>query len=81
MKTLIVYGTRYGATASTSNEIALVLRQEGFDVDVVNAKEERVKDISKYELIVVGSGMQMGKWTVEAENFLKNFHSKLEKRK
>ncbi len=73
MKTLIVYGTRYGATAGTSEEIAKVLRGEGFDVKVVNAKKEKVKDISEYELIVVGSGMQMGKWTGEAEDFLKKY--------
>ena len=47
MKTLIVYGTRYGATAGTSEEIAKVLREEGFDVKVVNAKKEKVKDISE----------------------------------
>ena len=48
MKTLIVYGTRYGATAGTSEEIAKVLRDEGFDVRVVNAKEEKVDDISSH---------------------------------
>jgi menaquinone-dependent protoporphyrinogen oxidase len=57
MRTLIVYGTRYGATASTADEIAKVLGEEGFDVKVVNAKEEKVKDISPCDLIVVGSGM------------------------
>ena len=44
MKTLVVYGTRYGATAGTSEEIAKVLREEGFNVWVVNAKEEKVDD-------------------------------------
>ena len=70
MKALIVYGTRYGATAGTSEEIAKVLREEGLEVKVVNAKKERVKDISPYDLVVVGSGMQMFKWTGEAEDFL-----------
>lgn len=73
MKTLIVYGTRYGATAGTSEEIAKVLQAEGFDVEVVNAKKEKIKDISPYDLIIVGSGMQMGKWTGEAEDFLNRF--------
>ena len=36
-KALIVYGTRYGAAASTSEEIAKALRQQGFEVEVVNA--------------------------------------------
>ena len=73
MRTLIVYGTRYGATAGTSEEIAKVLKVESFDVKVVNAKKEKIKDVSPYDLIIVGSGMQMGKWTGEAEDFLKMF--------
>ncbi len=61
MKALIVYGTLYSATAETSEEIGKILREEGFNVKVVNAKEEKVKDIIDYELVVVGSGMQMCK--------------------
>ena len=81
MKTLIVYGTRYGATGETSEEIAGTLREEGFDVKVVNLKEEEIKDISEYEFIIVGSGMQMDKWTGEAEDFLKKFRKDLAQKK
>ncbi len=77
MNVLIVYATRYGATAGTSEEIARILREEGFEVRVINAKEEKVKDISEYELVVVGSGIQMGKWTTDAENFLNRYHTEL----
>jgi len=80
-KALIVYGTRYGATASTSEEIAAVLRKEGIEVRVVNAKEEKVKDIGEYELVIVGSGMQIHRWTCEAEGFLKKFQKELAKKK
>ncbi len=81
MKTLIVYGTRYGATAETSEEIAKILRGEGFDVKVVNSKEEKIKDVSEYELVIVGSGMHMEKWVGEAEDFLKKFHKDLARKK
>src|SRR3990170_603988 len=81
MKTLIVYATRYGATAGTSEEIARILREEGFDIKVVNAKEEKIKDISEYELVIVGSGLQMFKWTGEAEDFLKKFRNDLAEKK
>jgi menaquinone-dependent protoporphyrinogen oxidase len=81
MKTLIVYGTRYGATASTSEEIGKVLGSEGFDVKVINAKKEKVQDISPFDLVIVGSGMQMGKWTGEAEDFLKRFQKELDQKK
>jgi menaquinone-dependent protoporphyrinogen oxidase len=81
LKTLIVYGTRYGATAGTSEEIAKILSHEGFDVKVVNAKEEKIKDISIYELIVAGTGVQMGQWTKEIEDFLKNHEKELQTKK
>ena len=80
-KVLIVYGTRYGATESTSEEIAKVLQGEGIDVKVVNAKKEKVKDISPYDLVIVGSGMQIAKWTGAAENFLKKFQEELASKK
>ena len=73
MKALIAYGTRHGATTGTSEEIAKTLKDEGFDTKVVNLKEEKIKDISEYDLIVVGSGMKMGKWVSETKDFLKKF--------
>ena len=81
MKTLIIYGTRYGATAGTSEEVARVLREEGFNVEVANAKKEKIRDISEYELVIVASGMKMGKWTGEAGDFLKDFRKELEQKK
>jgi menaquinone-dependent protoporphyrinogen oxidase len=81
VKALIVYGTRYGATEMTANDIADVFRQEGLDVRVVNLKDEKVKDISEYELVVVGSGIRIGKWTKEPQKFLKKFQKELAKKK
>jgi menaquinone-dependent protoporphyrinogen IX oxidase len=80
-KALIVYGTRYGATAGTSDEIARILREGGFDVRVINAKEEKVRDISEYELVIVGSGIQINRWTSEPEKFLQKFQKELAKKK
>ena len=80
-KALIVYGTRYGATASTSLEIASTLRKQGLEVRVVNAKEEKVKDISEHDLVIVGSGIQIFKWTGEPEDFLKKFQKELTAKK
>ena len=81
MKALIAFGTRYGATAGTSEEIAGILREEGFDVKIVNLKDEKVKDISEYDLIVVGSGMKMGKWVNEPKDFLNQFQKELNHKK
>ncbi len=59
LKALIAYGTRYGATTGTSEEIAQILREEDFDTKIVNLKEEKKSDISEYDLITVGSGMEI----------------------
>ncbi len=80
-KALIVYGTRYGATASTSEIIAETLRQEGFDVKIVDAKKEKVQSINEFDLIIVGSGIQMGKWTNEPEDFVKKHQKELSTKK
>ena len=78
---LIVYGTRYGAAASTSEDIAAALSKEGLEVKVVNLKKDKVKDITEYELVIIGSGIQIHKWTKEPEKFLKNFKKELTKKK
>jgi len=80
-KILIAYGTRYGATTSTTEEISKVLQGEGFEVKVVNLKNEKVKDISKFELVIIGSGMKMDMWTSKAKAFLNKFSSELKKKK
>jgi menaquinone-dependent protoporphyrinogen oxidase len=74
VKVLVVYGTRSGATKGTSEEIGKVLQEANFEVKVVNAKEEKIRDISEYGLVVVGSGLAMGDWANEAEDFVKRFH-------
>jgi menaquinone-dependent protoporphyrinogen IX oxidase len=78
---LIVYGTSFGATKSTSEEIEKILRAENFDITVVNAQEEKIKDISEYQLIIVGSSLANCRWNSHAEDFLKRFHKELEHKK
>ncbi len=80
-KALIVYGTRYGAAASTSEEIANALRRKGLEVAVVNVKEQKIKEISQYDLVIVGSGIQMHRWTGEPEDFLKKHQKGLANKK
>lgn len=81
MNAIIVYGTRYGATKGTAEEIAKVLQEEKFEVKLINAGEEKIKDISEYGLVVVGSGVACGRWVNEAEDFLKKFRKDFENKK
>jgi len=80
-KALIVYGTRTGTAANTAQEIAQQLQSLGIETKVVNAKKEKIKSVSDYDLIIIGSGIQMGKWTGEPESFLKKFQKELCKKK
>jgi menaquinone-dependent protoporphyrinogen oxidase len=81
LRALIVYGTSFGATKGTSEEVARILREENFDVKVVNAQEEKIKDISEYGLVIVGSSLANCRWNGQAEDFLKRFHKELEHKK
>jgi len=80
-KALIVYGTRTGTTANTSEVIAETLKQAGYEVKIVDAKKEKVQSISEFDLIIVGSGIQMGKWTSEPEDFIKKHQKELATKK
>ncbi len=81
MKTLIAYSTRYGATAVTAEEIARILRQDNLDVTVIDLKKEKIKDIMEFDLIIVGGGLKMGRWTGESDAFLKSFQKDLAQKK
>ncbi len=80
-KALIVYGTRTGTAAITAQEIAQTLQKQGIETKVVDAKKEKIKSINEYDLIVVGSGIQIGHWTGEPEDFLKKFQKELAAKK
>jgi menaquinone-dependent protoporphyrinogen oxidase len=80
-KTLVVYGTRWGTAAEIAEEIARVIKEEGIDVDLVDAKRIKHYDVSPYDLVVVGSGIKMGKWTKKSLNFLKDNKSALKDKK
>lgn len=80
-KALVVYGTRTGTAEITAQEIAQTLQGKGIEVRVVNAKKEKIKSIAEYDLIVVGSGIQVGRWTGEPEDFLKKFQKELAAKK
>lgn len=71
MKALVVYGSRYGTAAEIAKEIARVIMEEGIEVNLTNAKNIKDGDVSHYDMVVVGSGIKMGKWTKQSLKFLK----------
>ena len=77
MKALIVYGTRYGSASEIAEEIGKVMVEEGIEVNVVDAHGFKDYDVSSFDMVIIGSGIKMGKWTKNSLNFLKNNKSAL----
>ncbi len=80
-KILVCYGTRYGSAGEIAENIGEILRNRGATVDIINLKKNKVKNLETFDLVVVGSGIQMGKWTKEPLQFLKKHHVILARKK
>ena len=68
-KILVAYATKYGSTGNIAEKIGEVLRQEGLQTDVVPI--DRVRDLTPYKAVILGSAVYIGKWRKEAVEFLK----------
>jgi menaquinone-dependent protoporphyrinogen oxidase len=69
MNVLVAYGSKYGATAEIAEKIGEVLKQEGLQVDVKNARN--IKNATDYQAVVIGSAAYIGNWRKEVSNFVK----------
>jgi menaquinone-dependent protoporphyrinogen oxidase len=74
-KILIAYASKHGATSSISAKIADVLCLEGFQVDLKLAR--KVKDISEYDAVIIGSPIYIGQWLRGAKQFLNKYQDAL----
>ncbi|MCC7559234.1 MAG: flavodoxin domain-containing protein [Methanobacterium sp.] len=81
MKALVAYGSRYGTAAEIAEEIARVIQEEGVEVDLVDIRRIKDCDATPYDLVIVGSGIKMGKWTKGSLKFLNNNKSTLAEKK
>jgi len=80
MKALVVYGTRWGGTAGVAEKIGEAIGKVDFLVDVYEAKN-KLPDIARYDLVVVGSGIRADRWTKPVLIFLENNAEKLRNKK
>jgi menaquinone-dependent protoporphyrinogen oxidase len=81
MRALVAFGSRYGSSTEIAEEIGKVMENQGVEVDLVNLRKNKVDTIDNYDLIVVGSGIKMGKWTKESLKFLNKNKSALQNKK
>jgi menaquinone-dependent protoporphyrinogen oxidase len=66
---LVAYASKYGATAGIAEKIGQVLREAGLPTGVLPAG--RVRDLTPYRAVVLGSAVYMFHWRKEAANLLK----------
>ena len=80
MRALIAYGTRYGSTTGIAEKIKSVFESHDIEVDLINLDKEKVMDLD-YEIIVIGSGIKVGKWTKESLKFLEKNAAMIKQKK
>lgn len=67
---LIVYGTKYGATAGIAKKLAEVI-QKKYSVTITSFSD--APNPSDFQYVVLGSAVYIGKWRKEAEKYLVHF--------
>jgi menaquinone-dependent protoporphyrinogen IX oxidase len=71
---LIAYGSRYGCTEEISHKIAEFFEKEdGYRCTLLNLRKTEVSlwpSLEKYDGIIIGTGIRIGKWVKEAQTLL-----------
>jgi menaquinone-dependent protoporphyrinogen oxidase len=72
---LVAYASKHGTTREVAQSIATMLGEHGLAVEIEEAG--RVRDIARFEAVVVGGGLYMGKWHADARGLLKRHRAEL----
>jgi len=79
-KVLVTYGSRYGSTKEISEYMVRTIKENGHTVDLYEASKAP-SSIGEYDVVMIGSGIQIGKWKNTALNFLKKHKKALREKK
>jgi menaquinone-dependent protoporphyrinogen oxidase len=68
MTVLVTAASKHGATRQIGETIARVLDEHGVSAEFVDLDD--VRDLGRYEAVVLGSAVYLGKWLKEARSFV-----------
>jgi menaquinone-dependent protoporphyrinogen oxidase len=69
MSTLIIYASKYGTTEKCAKLVSEKLKDQ---VDLVNIKKDKNVDLTKYDKVIIGGSIYMGKIQKEVTAFCTN---------
>ncbi|TCC16075.1 flavodoxin domain-containing protein [Kribbella sindirgiensis] len=69
-KVLVAYASKAGATAGIAGAIGTELTARGHDVDVLDVN--RVKNVTQYDVVILGSALYIRRWRRDAVRFLRH---------
>ncbi|MGD0273338.1 MAG: flavodoxin domain-containing protein [Gaiellaceae bacterium] len=72
---LVAYATKHGSTREVAADVARVIRQAGFEVDISPARE--VKSLDLYQAVVLGGALYMGRLHKDARKLLERKRGEL----
>lgn len=75
---LVTYATMAGSTAGVAQQIGDTLIDNNFIVDILEV--DQVTDLSKYETVILGSGIRGGTFFTKANAFIEKNKAVLEKK-
>lgn len=72
---LVAYATKRGSTREVAADVARVIRQSGAEVEISPARD--VKKLDRYQAVVLGGALYMGRWHKDARGMLKRHRAEL----
>ncbi len=72
---LVVHASKYGSVEDVAKYVAAIVRDQGATCDLVAARD--AADLEGYDLIVLGTGLYMGRPHRDARHFLHDHHAAL----